>query len=292
MGLKRRELLGSALDRVAFGAVVSSVVDPSDLRSVASSLFSAEPTRPAPVDEGGAASRERTADGYAMTYEWTDRAGREWRLEFRLERSAYRQAVDETHGYLSGFEAAKASGHAERLTDLLADASVTDDRAHRSLPESVRFEGAIGLVHSLEYVTDAESTGLPDYIRTVEETLVDGRGDCEDLTYLLAGMLSQPAFGYRTAVGVLPGHMLAAVHQDDLPGAYADAPTLPGDTYVAVECTTSRPIGDLRDEPVLAVYGDGIEYIDRSAIADAGRGFLRDPTQFQTIADASELRQH
>ncbi|WP_434521118.1 hypothetical protein [Halorubrum sp. AS12] len=287
MGVKRRKFLDTALDRVALGAVVTSVVEPSDLWSVVLSLSAGEPVRPTPTDPGGAVSRKRTADGYAMTYEWTDRPGREWRLEFPVERSAYREAVDEAHGYLSGFEAAKVSAHAERLTAALSDASATDEYARRSLPESVRLERAIGLVHSLEYARDVESTGASDYIRTVEETLVDGCGDCEDLTYLLVGMLSQPAFGYRTAMVILPGHMLAGVHRDDLPPAYADAPTLPGGTYVAIECVSSRPVGDFRDDPVLAVYGDGVEYVDRSAIADAGREFLRDPTQFQTVADAS-----
>ena len=292
MGMKRRELLNTALDRVALGAVVSLIFELSDLWSAVLSISAGEPTRPTPIDAEGAVSRERTADGYAMTYEWTDRPGREWRLEFPIERSAYREAADEPHGYLSGFEAAKASAHAERLSEALADASMTGEDARRSLPESVRFEAAIGLVHSLEYATDAESTGAPDYIRTVEETLVDGCGDCEDLTYLLVGMLSQPAFGYRTAMVILPGHMLAGVHRDDLPAAYADAPILPGGRYVAIECTTSRPVGDFQDEPVLAVYGDGVEYVDRSAIANMCEEFFRDPAQFQTIADVSARRPH
>ena len=290
--MKRRELLNKTLDRVALGAVASSVLELSDLWSVALSLSASEPTRPTPIDGKDSVARERTADGYAMTYEWTDRSGREWRLEFPIERSAYREAADETHGYLSGFEAAKASAHAERLTEALVNARATGESARRSLPESVLLDGAIGLVHSLEYATDAESMGAPDYIRTVEETLVDGCGDCEDLTYLLVGMLSQPAFGYRTAMVILPGHMLAGVHRDDLPAAYADAPILPGGTYVAIECTTSRPIGEFKNEPVLAVYGDGVEYIDQSAITDTGEEFLRDPTQFQTIANASAKRPH
>ncbi|RLM63402.1 hypothetical protein DVK07_16250 [Halorubrum sp. Atlit-26R] len=290
--MKRRELLDNTLDRAALGVVVSSAIELSDLWSAALSLSASEPTRPTPIDAEDSISRERTADGYAMTYEWTDRPGRKWCLEFSIERSAYREAADKAHGYLSGFEAAKASSHAERLTEALADVSVTGERAWRSLPESVRLERAIGFVRSFKYVTDAESTGAPEYIRTVEETLVDGCGDCEDLTYLLVGILSQPAFSYRTAMVILPGHMLAAVHRDDLPAAYADAPTLPGGAYVAIECTTSRPIGDFQDEPVLAVYGDGIEYIDQSSITDTGWRFVQDPTQFQTIADASEGRPH
>lgn len=292
VGIKRRELLDKALDRVALGIVASSVVELSDLWSAALSLSASEPARLTSIDARDSVARERAADGYAMTYEWTDRSGREWRLEFPIERSAYREAVNEAHGYLSGFEAAKASAHAKRLTETLGNARATGESARRSLPESVLLDGAIGLVHSLKYATDAESMGAPDYIRTVEETLVDGCGDCEDLTYLLVGMLSQPAFGYRTAMVILPGHILAGVHRDDLPAAYADAPTLPGGTYVAIECTTSRPIGEFKDEPVLAMYGDGVEYIDRSAIANTGEEFLQDPTQFQTIADASAKRPH
>ncbi|AZQ16003.1 hypothetical protein [Halorubrum sp. PV6] len=288
--MKRRELLDNALNRAALGVGVSSVVKLSNLWSAALSLSASEPTQPTPIDARDSTTRERTADGYAMTYEWTDRSGREWRLEFPIERSAYREAADEAHGYLSGFEAAKTSAHAERLTEALISASTRGKCTPQSLPESILLDGAIGLVHSLRYATDSESTGAPDYIRTVEETLVDGCGDCEDLTYLLVGMLSQPAFGYRTAMVILPGHMLAGVHRGDLPEAYADAPTLPGGTYVGIECATSRPIGEFKDEPVLAVYGDGVEYIDQSAIADMGEEFLQDPTQFQTIADASAKR--
>jgi hypothetical protein len=292
MGMNRRELLNKTLDRVALGAVASSVLELSDLWSVALSLSASEPTRPTPIDTRDSVTREQTVDGYAMTYEWTDRSGREWRLEFPIERSAYREAADEAHGYVSGFEAAKTSAHAEQLTGALLNATATDKCTRRSLPESVLLDGAIGLVHSLRYATDAESMGAPDYIRTVEETLVDGCGDCEDLTYLLVGILSQPAFGYWTAMVILPGHMLAGVHRDDLPAAYADAPTLPGGTHVAIECTTPRPIGEFKDEPVLAVYGDGVKYIDQSAIADMGEDLLQDPTQFQTIADASAKRPH
>jgi hypothetical protein len=237
--MKRRELLNKALDRVALGVVASSVLELSDLWSAALSLSASEPTRPTPIDARDSVDRKQTADGYAMTYEWTDRPGREWRLEFSIERSAYREAADRAHGYLSGFETAKASSHAERLTEALVSASARGKCTRRSLPESILLDGAIGLVHSLGYATDAESTGAPDYIRTVEETLVDGCGDCEDLTYLLVGMLSQPAFGYRTAMVILPGHMLAGVHRDDLPAAYADAPTLPGGTSIAWACGPS-----------------------------------------------------
>lgn len=126
---------------------------------------------------------------------------------------------------------------------------------------------------------------MPESHRTVEETLVDGGGDCKDLTYLLVGVLSQPPFGYRTTMVFLSEHMLAGVHKDDLPGAYADAPTLPGDEYVAIESSSSQPVGSFRDKPVLAIYDDGFEYIDRPAVIRTAGEFARDPTEFRIVAN-------
>lgn len=272
--MKRREFFNATLSRIALGVGISSVVEASDLWSAARSASVNESMRPTPLGAEYTVSRERTADKYVMTYEWTDRSEREWCLEFPVERSAYKTAASESHGYLSALKTAKASDHAKRLVEALPDASTIGSRALQSFSELSRFERAIGLVRSLDYVTDAESTGRSDYIRTVVETLVDGCGDCEDLAYLLVGMLSQPAFDYRTAAVVLPGHMLAAVHRDDLPSMYADAPTLPGGTYVAIESVTARPIGDFQQKPVLVMYNDGVEYVDQSAIADTGEELL------------------
>ena len=161
---------------------------------------------------------------------------------------------------------------------------ITEDAA-RPISRTARLERAVEFVRSLKYTTDIASKGVPDYVRTTEETLVDGRGDCEDLAYLLIGILPHPPFEYQTAVVILPGHMLVGVHVDDLPAAYADTPTLPGDRYIAIEGVTSRPIGSFQDELVLLIYNDRVECVNRSGIGDATGDVLRNPSEFQTIAD-------
>ncbi|MDB9281417.1 hypothetical protein PN416_15865 [Halorubrum ezzemoulense] len=283
--MKRRSLLEKVINRLAIGAGVSVFL--SELREsyAAVSSGSNATTKPPRAGSRGLVSRKVTGSRYVMTYEWTDRLKRRWRSEFALDRTVYAEAVQEHHGYLGGFETAKTSRDVERFAARLAAADLITEDADRPIPRTVRFERAIEFVRSLEYMTDIDSKGVPDYVRTAEETLVDGRGDCEDLAYLLIGILSHPPFEYRTAMVILPGHMLVGVHKDDLPAAYADTPTLPGNRYVAIESVTSRPIGSFQDKPVLLIYNDGVEYVDRSAIADATGDILRNPSEFQTIAD-------
>ena len=286
--MRRRELLNTLLCHGALGTVVSIVADLFDPQSTGSTSTLTPSPEPTSTDAGQAISRRHIDGSYEMTYEWTDRFDHRWASEFKLERSAYVKAASEMHGYLSGFNAAKASPHVDRLSRELTAASPLDQRVSRPLSESARLERTIGFVRALEYVTDVQSTGVPEYVRTVEETLIDGEGDCEDLACLLAGLLSQPPFDYRTAMVILPGHMLIGVHRDDLPAVYSSAPTLPGDTYVAIEAVSSRPVGEFQDAPVLVIYRNGIEYADQSAIADTGQKLLRNPTDFQTIADIAE----
>lgn len=286
--MRRRELLDKLTCHAAFGAVVSVIADLFDSQSDSSASALTGSPQPTSVGTGRGVSRRRIDEGYAMTYEWADRLDNRWNSKFTLERSAYVKAANEVHGYLSGFNTAKASPHIDRFSSELAGANSLGRRVCRPLSESDRLERAIGFVRSLEYMADIQSKGVPEYIRTPEETLVDGGGDCEDLACLLAGLLSHPPFDYRTAMVILPVHMLVGVHKDDLPAAYSSEPTLPGNTYIAIEAVSSRPVGEFQDAPVLVIYRNGIEYADWSAIADTGGKLLRDPTDFQTIADITE----
>ena len=267
------------------GAAASALGGPAHRCSSGFSRHLNARVRPRPLGAVGGISRERTDRRYVLTYEWTDRLNRAWRTDFSVRRATYEEAVREPHTYLGAFEAAKTNPHAERLTERIAASNPFDGRRGAAFPESTRLERAVGFVRSLAYATDSESKGVPDYVRTAEETLVDGGGDCEDFSYLLVGMLSQPPFGYRTATVFLPGHMLVGVHNDDLPAAYADARTLPGDTYVAIESVRTHPVGAFEDKPVLAIYGDGLEYVDPQAIAETTGDVLRDPSELQTLAD-------
>jgi hypothetical protein len=206
-------------------------------------------------------------------------------LKLSVDRSVYVEATKQSHGYLSAFETAKTNRHAKRLIERFAITSNLSECLYQPTSEATRLERAIGFVHSLGYTIDPDSKGVPEYHRTVEETLVDGGGDCKDLTYLLVGLLSQPPFGYRTAMVFLPEHMLVGLYKDDLSSAYIDVPTLPGDEYVAVESTSSQPVGSFRDKPVLAIYNDGFEYIDQQAVIETASDFVQNPTDFRIVAN-------
>lgn len=283
--MRRRDLLRKAGNQATLGVIVSIVLGLFEVWHPVILSYLDTDTRPTSISAESTVSRKIKDDSYLLTYNWTDQSSQRWSSEFSLKQSEYIEAAEQSHGYFSAFKAAKTSRHVERLTEQLATADLMEGEPDQPLSESARLERAIGFVHSLRYMTDIDTKGVPEYIRPAEETLVDGGGDCEDLTYLLVGILSQPPFEYRTAMVLLPGHMLVGVHKDDLPAAYTGTPTLPAGEYVAIESVTSRPIGAYGNEPVLAIYNDWFEYVDQSAVINTTTKFFQDPTEFQTIAD-------
>jgi uncharacterized membrane-anchored protein YhcB (DUF1043 family) len=66
----------------------------------------------------------------------------------------------------------------------------------------------ISFVQSLHYLTD-ESTNFDEYPKFPVETLVDGGGDCEDTSIILAHLLE--AMGIDVALLTLPNHMAIGV---------------------------------------------------------------------------------
>ena len=64
-------------------------------------------------------------------------------------------------------------------------------------------------IQSLPYIYDSETTGYDDYPKHAIETLVDGGGDCEDTSILLASILS--GLGFEVALFGLPGHLAIGV---------------------------------------------------------------------------------
>ena len=94
---------------------------------------------------------------------------------------------------------------------------------------------AIRLVQSLEYVTDEESIGKEDYPRYPIETVYEKRGDCEDLSILLVGLLRK--MGFETCFVVLTDHVGVGIRLDDAEnGTYFE---YEGVKYYYVETTAS-----------------------------------------------------
>jgi hypothetical protein len=79
----------------------------------------------------------------------------------------------------------------------------------------------LAFVQSLPYTSDDVTTGFDDYPRYPIETLVDGGGDCEDSSFLFAGILKKLDYGVclinppgHVAVGVLSGGSLTGTYYE------------------------------------------------------------------------------
>lgn len=108
-------------------------------------------------------------------------------------------------------------------------------------------EMVIAFVQNMEYVTDEASKGARQYPRYPLETLMEGRGDCEDTCILLASLL-QP-MGYGSVLILIegdPGHMALGLKGRDLPGVYYP---YGGARYYYVETTgPGWRVGDIPPE--------------------------------------------
>ena len=284
--MKRRSFLTKSGKRITLGGLLSVVFNPFELTRAVGSFYIHRQQNPrvprgGPLQNGSRQLREET---FQLEYEWRDRHSRQWQLDFEIDRAAYVEAAEKSWGYLQAFSTARSNSHARQLGEALSTATARRSPAD-NLSRAEQLEQAVGFVAAIEYSVDHDSKGVVEYHRTPEETLVDGNGDCKDLTYLLAGILSQPPFAYRTAMVILPEHMLVGVHTADLPAVYNDAPRLPNDEYVAIESTADRPIGEYRDKPVLAIYDRGFSYVDHDAIAETTGNFIRNPTSFEVVTN-------
>jgi hypothetical protein len=235
------------------------------------------------VDEGF----ERRLDGndYALAFRWRDVDDTDWRFDYRVRRSTYEAAAVADKGYVETYEKALTSPLSSDLyARLRADArplrddgdgdggSLEDhlfvDSTVASLSAGRRFDLLVTFVQGIEYASDSATRSAYDYHRTVPETLVAGVGDGEDLTYLLAGLLSA-GFDCETALLFQPGHVLLGVAPDDVPPLpYEYDPVTVGEhTYVPIEPSLQVPVGRYPPQPIVAVYGDGRwQYHDPDAV--------------------------
>ncbi len=104
-------------------------------------------------------------------------------------------------------------------------------RRHRKWSERDRIDFVLSFVQSLPYTLDDVTTGYDEFRRYAIETLIDGGGDCEDTTILVAAILR--GLGEKTALIFTPGHIALGV-SGDFTGASV---THGGTTYYYCETT-------------------------------------------------------
>ncbi len=82
-------------------------------------------------------------------------------------------------------------------------------KRHREWSKQERIDFVLSFVQSLPYTLDDVTTGYDEFRRYAIETLIDGGGDCEDTTILVAAILR--GLGEKTALIFTPGHIALGV---------------------------------------------------------------------------------
>ena len=82
-------------------------------------------------------------------------------------------------------------------------------KRHREWSKQERIDFVLSFVQSLPYTFDDVTTGYDEFRRYAVETLIDGGGDCEDTTILVAAILR--GLGEKTALIFTPGHIALGV---------------------------------------------------------------------------------
>lgn len=113
-------------------------------------------------------------------------------------------------------------------------------KQHRGWSKQDRVDFVLSFVQSLPYTLDDVTTGYDEFRRYAIETLIEGGGDCEDTTILVAAILR--GLGESTALIFTPGHIALGV-SGNFTGASL---TYNGTKYYYCETTgTGWPVGAL-----------------------------------------------
>lgn len=82
-------------------------------------------------------------------------------------------------------------------------------KQRRGWSKQARVDFVLSFVQSLPYTLDDVTTGYDEFRRYAVETLIEGGGDCEDTTILVAAILR--GLGEETALIFTPGHIAIGV---------------------------------------------------------------------------------
>ena len=85
-------------------------------------------------------------------------------------------------------------------------------KQNRNWSRQDRVDFVLSFVQSLPYTLDDVTTGFDEFRRYAVETLIEGGGDCEDTTILVAAILR--GLGEETALIFTPGHIAIGISGD------------------------------------------------------------------------------
>lgn len=179
------------------------------------------------LDEAGGGGLPATEgeDGLRRVFEWTFKPrGSSKMVLQRIAVNISRERYDYYHRLprLAGQWNCYAEQEMPEVRDLAAEFA----RLHREQRWST-FNQAFNVLRFVQdcipYAYDRDTTGHEDWARYPIETLVDGRGDCEDVAILCAAVIAR--LGFRVVLLLYPRHLAFGVAgADGLKGDYVTDP--------------------------------------------------------------------
>lgn len=212
-------------------------------------------------------SRVERSGAYRLRYRWTA-VGHRMLLEFPVSQDRYRSAVRRERSIPTCFDAALGDPLSARIARLLAR-QLDVEEVHAPL---ARLRAAIEFVRSIEYATDREATGELEYPKYVPETLVENGGDCEDLSFLLAGVLDATPFDYDPGLVFFSGHVGIGIESSAIDGDIDQTLQVGKRDYLYLDATIDVPFGKLpeeyREPGVIATYDGSWHLVNQVALKD------------------------
>lgn len=177
---------------------------------------------------------------YTITHEWMHN-GRPWTCEIKVPVSLYRYYQRRVHKSDDMVQFVLSDYDRQYVRSLVT--SFREGGESAGYTDRDNLSNVISFVQSLRYATDMDSKWEDEYVRFPVETLVDGVGDCEDMSVLAAAILHE--MGYDVMLVALPDHLALAV-DCDCEGTYYG---YEGKNYYYVEVTNvGWALGQIPDQ--------------------------------------------
>ena len=186
-----------------------------------------------------------STDTKKIDYHWEYPTGwREWDYSLEIPIAAYEayKSVNrnQIYGYTEYISEDSDDEYLASLTQKFVDAAEENEFSDTDTVYLI-----ITFVQALNYMSDLETTGYDEYPKYPLETLYDKGGDCEDMSILLASLLTE--LGYGAVLICFDDHMGVGIKgAEDLPGYYFEKY---GIRYYYIETTSSGwEIGDMPED--------------------------------------------
>jgi hypothetical protein len=162
-------------------------------------------------------SVKETDEAFLVEHSWKYKS-REWTCHLEIRKDIYNYyRNDRTHMSDSFLRYILSDYDRSYIRDIVKTLRQSGKEAGYTDYDNVM--NVVAFVQSLTYMSDYKSTGQKDYVRYPLETIVDGGGDCEDTSVLIAAILNE--MGYGVLLVLFPNHLALAIKGDEtLQGIY------------------------------------------------------------------------